>query len=219
MWTEKYDPVDLDEVVGHDKLKRVIKKGIEVGDIPHFIFHGITPGTGKTIIANLIGHELLGDVFDVNWIPLDGSNDRSVGKIRPTVMNAIKNATINGYLRIIFLDEADGLMDDAMKFLRGAMNNCNHTRFIFTCNDITQIIEPIQDRCMCFEFKPLKKDDIVKRLMFIRDNEKVKIEQVELERIAKESRGSVRRAITKLEEESMVGDDKEDGLLERYLNK
>lgn len=217
MWTEKYCPTHLKEVAGHKKLKSIILKYIEAGDIPHFLFHGLQ-GTGKTIIAELIGHELLGDNFDENFIPCDASNDRSVGKIRPTVMNAIRNATINGYVRILFFDEADGLMTDAQDFLRGAIKNKrNNTRFIFACNDITQIKDPIQDRCMCFEFKGLKKDDIIKRLIFIRDNEKVKIELSELERIAKESKGSMRKAITELEKVSMSSDNEEETLMRKYL--
>jgi len=217
MWTDDYNPNHLDEVAGHEKLKVVIRKYIKTGDIPHFLFHGLQ-GTGKTLLAELIGHELLGEGYDMNFILCDGSNDRSVGKIRPTVLNAIRNATINGYLRILFFDEADGLMDDAMKFLRGAMNKCNNTRFIFVCNDIEQITKPIQDRCMCFEFKGLKKDDIIKRLVFIRDNEKVKIELPELERIAKESKGSMRKAITELEKLSMTGNE-EEAILRGYLRK
>ena len=217
MWTEDYRPKHLEEVAGHEKLKSVIQKYIKTGDIPHFLFHGLQ-GTGKTLLAELIGQLLLGESYDTNFIPCDASNDRSVGKIRPTVMNAIRNATINGYLRIILFDEADGLMTDAQDFLRGAINKCNNTRFIFTCNDITQIKEPIQDRCMCFQFKGLKKDTIVKRLVFIRDNEKLKIELSELERIAKESGGSMRKAITELEKVSMTGNE-EETLLRRYMKK
>jgi len=217
MWTETYRPKHLEEVAGHEKLKSVIQKYIKTGDIPHFLFYGMQ-GTGKTLLAEIIGQELLGESYEMNFITCDASNDRSVGKIRPTVMNAIRNATINGYLRIILFDEADGLMTDAQDFLRGAINNCNNTRFIFTCNDITQIKEPIQDRCMCFQFRGLKKDNIVKRLVFIRDNERVKIELSEIERIAKESGGSMRKAITELEKVSMTGND-EETLLRRYMKK
>lgn len=217
MWTDDYKPKHLEEVAGHAKLKSVIRKYIKTGDIPHFLFHGLQ-GTGKTLLAELIGQGLLGEDYDTNFILCDASNDRSVGRIRPTVMNAIRNATINGYLRILFFDEADGLMDDSQKFLRGAINKCNNTRFIFACNDITQIKKPIQDRCMCFEFKGVKKGDIIKRLVFIRDNEKAKIELPEVERIAKESGGSMRKAITELEKLSMTGNE-EETLLRRYVPK
>ena len=217
MWTETYRPKHLEQVAGHGKLKSVIRKCIEAGDIPHLLFFGMQ-GTGKTLIAEIIGHELLGDNYETNFITCDASNDRSVGKIRPTVMNAIRNATINGHLRILLFDEADGLLSDAQDFLRGAINKCNNTRFIFTCNDITQIKEPIQDRCMCFEFKGLRKEDITKRLRFICNNEQITIADAELERIVKESKGSMRKAITELEKASMAGDN-EDELLRRYLKK
>ena len=67
MWIEKYKPKNLDEVIGHEKLKAVIRKCIERGDIPHFLFYGLT-GTGKTLIAELIGHELLRENFNDNFI-------------------------------------------------------------------------------------------------------------------------------------------------------
>lgn len=217
MWVDKYKPQNLEEVVGHEKLKSVIRKYIKMGDIPHFLFYGVQ-GTGKTLLAELIGHDLLGEYFDINFIPCDASNDRSIGKIRPIVLNSIRNATVNGYLRIVLFDEADGLLIEAQNFLRGALNNSGNTRFIFTCNDITEIVEPLQDRCMDFEFKRLKKDDIIKRLKLIMDNEKLKIHPSELDRIAKESKGSMRGAITELEKMSMSDNDEED-MLNRYLRK
>ena len=216
-WTDKYKPRNLDEVAGHEKLKSVIQTYIEVGDIPHFFFYG-TQGTGKTLFAELIGMLLLRECFDDNFIPVDASNDRSLGKIRKLVMNVIRNLPIMGSLRIIRFDECDGLFEDTQQFLRGAINNCNTTRFIFTCNDKTEIIEPLQDRCMCFEFKPLKKEDIIKRLKFVAMSEQLTISDTEIEQIAKESNGSMRKAIIELEKASMVGNDEEE-ILRRYLEK
>ena len=218
MWTEKYKPGKLDEVAGHAKLKTLIRKYTEAGDIPNLLLHGVTPGTGKTLIAELIAREILGEAYDTNLIYCDASNDRSVGKIRPVTMSALRNATINGYLRILLFDEADGLISDAQDFLRGAMNKRGVVRFIFTCNDISRIKEPIQDRCMRFEFKPLKKDDIIKRLKYICDNEQITILDAELDKIIKASKGSMRNAITELEKLSMTGDS-EDEILQRYLKK
>ena len=218
MWTEKYKPKKLDEVAGHAKLKKLIRKYIESGDIPNLLLHGVTPGTGKTLIAELIAREILGEAYDTNLIYCDASNDRSVGKIRPVTMSALRNATINGYLRILLFDEADGLISDAQDFLRGAMNKRGVVRFVFTCNDISRIKEPVQNRCMCFEFKPLRKEDITNRLKFICDSEQITIPDAELERIVKASKGSMRNAITELEKASMT-DDSEEEILKRYLKK
>jgi len=71
---------------------------------------------------------------------------------------------------------------------------------------------------MCFEFKELRKEDITKRLSFICDKEQITIADAELERIAKESKGSMRKAITELEKASMTGDS-EDEILRSYLKK
>lgn len=217
MWTEQYRPSRLNDVVGHEKLKRIIQKCIEVGDFPNFFFYG-KPGTGKTSIAEIIGREFLGECFDSNFIEINASDDRTVQKMRDIVLNAVKHSTVNGYMRIILLDEMDGILEPAQELLRRPMEKSQKTRFILTANNEKSVIEPIKDRCMCFEFKSLKKDDIVKRLIFIRDNEKANIELPEIERIAKESGGSMRKAITELEKASM-SDNEEEAILRRYLKK
>jgi replication factor C small subunit len=216
MWTEKYKPENLDEVVGYDRLVALIKKCVEQHDVPHFLFFG-KPGTGKTLIAELTAKALLGDLMEGNFIKINASDDRSVGKIRELVIRAIKNATVNGYLRIILLDECDGLLQDAQEILRGAIDKSNSTRFILTCNDASKIIAPLQDRCLRFEFKGLKSKDIIKRLRVIMIEEHKEVSEQVLERIAKQSDGSMRSAILELEKCSMAGFD--DDFFERFNGK
>jgi len=217
MWTEKYKPRRLDEVVGHDKLKAVIRKCIEMGDIPHLLFTG-PPGIGKTLIAELIGQELLGELFNDNFIEINASDDRTVQKMREIVINAINHTTINGYMRIILLDEMDGVLEPAQELLRRPMEKSHKTRFILTANDESSIIEPIKNRCMWFDFRPLRKEDIIKRLNFIARNEKVKITTTQLEQIAKNSKGSMRQAIIELEKMSMMGEADED-ILKKFMRR
>ena len=217
MWIEKYKPKNLDEVVGHEKLKAVIRKCIERGDIPHFLFYGLT-GTGKTLIAELIGHELLKENFNDNFIEINASDDRTVQKMREVVVNAITHSTINGYIRVILLDEMDGVLQPAQELLRRPMEKSHKTRFILTANDVDSIIDPIKNRCMCFEFKPLKKEDIIKKLTFIARNENLKITKTQLEVIAKQSKGSMRQAIIELEKISMI-EDSEEELLRKYMRR
>jgi replication factor C small subunit len=216
MWIEKYKPKSLGEVVGHEGLKSIVWKYIEQRDIPHFLFFG-KPGTGKTLIAELIAKELLGGTND-NFIEMNASDDRTVEKVRKIVLNGIKHSTLNGKLRIILLDEADGLLVPAQEILRRPMEKSYKTRFIITANDVQSILEAIKSRCMSFEFKGVKKEDVTKRLRFIRDNEHSTISDRELELIATNCDGDLRQAIIELEKASM-GDDNGAEIVKRYLQR
>ena len=57
MWTEKYRPKKLDDVVGsfRDVVKNHLK---EPNKMQHLLFHSITPGSGKTTVAKIIINEL-----------------------------------------------------------------------------------------------------------------------------------------------------------------
>jgi replication factor C small subunit len=217
MWVEKYKPRNFDEVVGYAALKAALKAYAVERDMPHLLFYGKS-GTGKTLTAELMAKELLGEYCEGNYIYLNASDDRSVSKIREQVITAIKHSTINGYLRIILLDEADGLLSDAQDVLRGAMNKCGKTRFLFTCNNITEIKAAIQDRCMMFAFKGLDKSDIIKRMEHIRASERLNIPDSIIDRIARESNGSMRKAIIELEKMSK-GAGSNDELLRKYIDK
>ncbi|RZN34664.1 MAG: AAA family ATPase [Methanophagales archaeon ANME-1-THS] len=216
MWIEKYKPKSLGEVVGHEGLKSIVGKYIEQRDIPHFLFFG-KPGTGKTLIAELVAKELLGGTND-NFIEMNASDDRTVEKVRKIVLNGIKHSTLNGKLRIILLDEADGLLVPAQEILRRPMEKSSKTRFIITANEVKSIIEAIKSRCMSFEFKGVNKEDMLRRLRFIRDNEHSTISDRELELIATNCNGDLRQAITELEKASM-GDDNGAEIVKRYLQR
>jgi replication factor C small subunit len=216
MWVEKYKPGSLDEVVGHEGLKSILRKYVEQKDTPHLFFFG-KPGTGKTLIAELIAKEILGDT-NGNFIEMNASDDRTVDKVRKIVLNGIKHSTLNGKLRIILLDEADGLLISAQEILRRPMEKSYKTRFIITANDVKSIIEAIKSRCMSFEFKGVKKEDIIKRLRFIRDKEQSTIPDREIELIAHNCDGDLRQAITELEKASM-GDDSGEEIVKRYLQR
>jgi len=102
--------------------------------------------------------------------------------------------------KIIFLDEADALTADAQNALRRTMENYSEVcRFFLSCNYSSKIIEPIQSRCAVFRFKPIKDDDIKKRLSFIAEQEKIGVDKNSLEAITNLANGDIRKAINFLQ--------------------
>ena len=218
-WSEKYRPSEIDEIVGQNVIKATVKKFINDGWIPHCLFHSETPGTGKTSMAYAIAHEILGDDFDTNFAYFDASVDRNIEFLRKNVVRAAKHAPLNGKIRLILLDEADAILGDGFKLLRGTLDPVGKetkTKIIFTANDFEAFTTPITSRLQVFKFEPLSKDDVIKRLKQIAEAEQVKVSDQLLKEIAKETNGDLRGAINLLQQRVYAEEAESEELAKMY---
>ncbi len=197
-WIEKNRPQTFTEMVGLNEVLTAIEGFILSGDIPHLLFYG-EPGTGKTTTALIIAHKLLGEYFEMNFIEINASDTRDEGDIRKRVIRALKHKPIGSDIRVIVLDEADGLKPTAQDLLKRPIEKTRNTIFIFTCNDINSIIKPIKSRCAVFEFKRISEADIVEGLKRIAVKEKVSIQDDVLRNIARKVDGDMRAAVNELQ--------------------
>ena len=217
MWTEKYRPKTLDEVVGNHKEIQTIKSFIEKGEVPNMLFIGPS-GTGKTTVARIIAHKLLADTFDYNYSEFNASDDRSLDFLRKNVVEASKFRPIggDGRKKIILLDEADGLLQSGFELLRSPIENSKTTRIIFTANSMENFIKAITSRLTPFLFKPIEKEEMIRRLQAIAETEGVEIDEAVLERICNQSEGDLRYAINVLEKTAITGDNELTTILSKY---
>jgi len=198
-WIEKYRPDNLDGVFGNSLVISRLKKYTADKTLPNMIFAG-SPGTGKTTSAIAIARLLFKDNYERNFLELNASDDRGIDIVRKTIKDFARTLPLEAEFKIIFLDEADALTQDAQQALRRTMEKYTKTcRFILSCNYSSRIIEPIQSRCVVFRFKPLEKDEIIERLTEI-----AKIESLTLDANAKNaifyvSLGDMRKAINILQ--------------------
>lgn len=219
-WYEKHKPKTLTEMVGHKEIFAEIEGFILSGDIPPLLFWG-KPGTGKTLTAEVIAYMILGDEPNGNFIPIDASNDRTIEKMRKRVINAIRNMPLFAPIKIIFLDEADGLLSDAQDILKTPVQKAKTTLFIFACNDPSKIIPAIVSRCRVYEFKPLTEADIIQGLKRIMVKENVTLDDSILRDIAKKSQGDMRAAINELQGIAATNNRSSeiDKIVQQYMNK
>ncbi len=102
--------------------------------------------------------------------------------------------------KIIVLDEADSMTQDAQSALRRTMETYSKiTRFCLICNYVTRIIDPLASRCSKFRFKSLDQGNTKKRLEEIAEKEGVPLEDGAVEALIKSSEGDLRKAITYLQ--------------------
>ena len=109
--------------------------------------------------------------------------------------------------KVIFLDEADALTNDAQSALRRTMERYSATtRFILSCNYSSKIIEPIQSRCAVYRFKPLSKEAVTKRIGHIAEMEKLEVTKEGMDAIEYVASGDMRKAINALQAAALLGD-------------
>jgi replication factor C small subunit len=206
IWIEKYRPKTLSEVAGQDEIVERLKAYVKVKNVPHLLFAG-PAGTGKTTCAIALAKEIFGESWKQNFNELNASDERGIGIIRGKIKDFARTAPMGkAKFKIIFLDEADSLTNDAQSALRRTIEKYSHIcRFILSVNYSSKIIEPIQSRCAVFRFSPIKPEDVKKYMRKIASNEKLEITSDGLETLIFISRGDMRKAINVLQVGASVG--------------
>ncbi|KAK2004673.1 replication factor C [Colletotrichum falcatum] len=210
-WVEKYRPKTLNDVTAQDHTVTVLQRTLQASNLPHMLFYG-PPGTGKTSTVLALAKELYGpEMIKSRVLELNASDERGISIVREKVKDfarmQLTNPT-NEYkkrypcppFKIIILDEADSMTQDAQSALRRTMETYSKiTRFCLICNYVTRIIDPLASRCSKFRFKSLDQGNAKKRLQEIADNEGVQLEDGAVDALIKCSEGDLRKAITYLQ--------------------
>jgi replication factor C small subunit len=151
LWVEQYRPSKIADCILPENIKKSFQGFVDQGEIPNLLLAG-TAGIGKTTVA-----KALCDEIGASYIVINGSDE---GRFLDTVRNRVRqfattvSLTAGGAHKVVIIDEADNTTNDVQLSLRTAVeefhNNC---RFIFTCNFINKIIEPLHSRCTVVDFR------------------------------------------------------------------
>jgi replication factor C small subunit len=192
LFTEKYRPKTFDDVVGLDPKFKEIK------EIPNLLLAGKC-GIGKTTLAKIV-------TKDSDVLYLNASDERGIDVIRDKVKGFVSSASIENKRKIVHFDEADGLTFDAQNSLRNLIEEyASNARFIFTCNNIAKIIEPLRSRCMEINLASPPKADIAKYLANIIKSEQMVVDPSDLSSIITAHYPDIRSMVNDLQHLKMFG--------------
>ncbi len=208
IWTEKYRPGKFEEVVGQQEIIKRVKSLVQSLNIPHLLFAG-PAGIGKSTLALIIVKELFGNTWKENYLELNASDERGIDVVRQKVKDFARTKALGAVsFKVIFLDEADALTNEAQQALRRTMENYSNTcRFILSCNYSSRIIDPIQSRCVVFRFKLLEKKDMAEVIKKIAEREKLTLSPSVSETIYEASEGDCRKAINLIQATASISPD------------
>jgi DNA polymerase III delta prime subunit len=148
LWVQKYTPLTIEECILPEGIKKQFIDFRNSQQVPNMILAG-ERGIGKTSTMIALAKELDRDLMIIN-----GSDERTIDIIRNKVKNYASTVSLNPGKKILLIDEGDNMTNDAQLALRGCIEefqrNCT---FVFTCNNLSGIKEPIQSRCPPIVFK------------------------------------------------------------------
>lgn len=198
--TEKYRPKNLKECVLPNRIRNPLEKRIKTGSLGHLCFYG-KAGIGKTATAEAIINELKTE----NTYIVNASQDNSALFIKKLIEFFHTGSLVSGR-KIVLLDEADNLTDNAQKMLKVPLEKTSHlVDVIFCCNDFSKINDAIKSRCLCFNFNLSPKEDdevkdsIINRLLDIVKKEKLGLNKTQIEEIYIDCNSDFRKMIKVLQ--------------------
>lgn len=220
----KYRPGAFEDVVGQEHVVQTLVNAITSKRIAHaFLFSG-TRGVGKTTVARILAKALnceqgptstpcgrcpncveITQGTSVDVIEIDGASNTSVDDVREVREN-IKFAPFRGGYRVYIIDEVHMLSTSAFNALLKTLEEPPaHVVFVFATTEIHKIPATILSRCQHYSFRRLSGAEIVQRLRLVAQEEGISIEDRSLAALARASEGSMRDALSLLDQAVAFG--------------
>ena len=222
----KYRSWTFDELVGQEAVARTLKNAILSGRLHHgYLFCG-TRGVGKTSAARVLARSLnclsvqaptidpcrrcdsctaIAEGQDVDVLEIDAASNTGVDNIRELRSNAVYRPA-RARFKIYIIDEVHMLSTGAFNALLKTLEEPPaHVKFIMATTEAQKVPATIQSRCLRFDFRSIGADRIAAHLAWIARQEGVQADDQALRRVARLANGSMRDALSLLDQLMSIG--------------
>lgn len=149
LWTERYRPQTLDDILLPARIKKRFENGLDT----NILLVG-SAGIGKTTLARILAKDFTAKL-------INASLDNGIESVRNQICNFASTSGLKNFYKCIVLDEADNLSLQAQSSLRGAIEQyAKVARFIFTCNYPERLLDPIKSRFEIIDLNFTEEEEI-----------------------------------------------------------
>jgi DNA polymerase-3 subunit gamma/tau len=220
----KYRPGTFDDVIGQPHVVQTLMNAVSTKRIAHaYLFSG-TRGVGKTTVARILAKALnceqgptgrpcdrcancleIAQGSSVDVVEIDGASNTSVDDVREIREN-VKFTPFRGQYRVYIIDEVHMLSNSAFNALLKTLEEPPaHVVFIFATTEIHKIPATILSRCQHYNFRRIARAEIIERLRHVAKQDQLTIEERSFLALARASEGSMRDALSLLDQAIAFG--------------
>ena len=215
----KFRPDAFSDVKGQDHIVTTLKNQLRANRIGHaYLFTG-TRGTGKTTVAKIFAKTVncehptedgpcgecrickaIAAGASMNVIEIDAASNNGVDNIRE-IIDEVSYSPAEGKYKVYIIDEVHMLSPGAFNALLKTLEEPpSYVIFILATTEVHKIPITILSRCQRYDFKRISSDTITDRMKELMDTEQVQVEDRALRYIAKVADGSMRDALSLLDQ-------------------
>ena len=227
----KYRPKNFEELIGQESMVLSLKSALKKNKLHNaYILTGIR-GVGKTTTARIIskaincnkhfehGVQQNNEVYcecdditksnHIDVLEMDAASKTGVDDIRDLLESSKYHPSVAKY-KVFIIDEAHMLSKQAFNALLKTLEEPpDHLKFILATTEIKKIPITILSRCQRFDLKRIKIEEMIKYLTDISNKEDINIDNNAIQLIAKSSEGSVRDALSILDQANIINIEKD----------